>query len=333
MENSEIKNKNQIAFFNIIKKSFSENTTLANSVSDELGVGSDAAYRRIRGEKPLSFEETIKLCKRFKISFDMLIEGKNISLFDCVYRPINLSIPNEYQNYILALLNSFGKIKTAGNPSVLMSAIDIPVFHLMFHKELIIFKLYTWAHSVYSYNGSLEDFIKEIETPEIISHYRKISGNYEHIPSSEIWTENTINSTLRLINYYFEIKMFPNKEYPLSLCKHVLDILDKLKDWTENGSKNDRKTPFQLYLSEIDFECSYVLIKHSGQSSCAIRLFGLNGLNVLDKEFCTEAENHLTKLSKRSTLLCGNSEKERFKFFSSQQQKVQSLIEKIESGV
>ena len=56
MENSLKKNNEQVMFFEEIKKSLPPNESLVNAVSEMLNIGIDAAYRRIRGAKPLDFE-------------------------------------------------------------------------------------------------------------------------------------------------------------------------------------------------------------------------------------------------------------------------------------
>jgi hypothetical protein len=257
---------------------------------------------------------------------------RDIHLFNCTYKPINLSKPGEYQNYMFALSKNIEKLRISHGSSILMSAMDIPVFHLIAQKELTFFKLYTWTQSVYSHEGSLDDFMKEIETPEIVSCYQKIINNYESVPSAEIWTENTVGSTLRLINYYVDICCFSNKELPLLLCGQVLDILNKLQKWTENSAKGKRAAPFQLYISEMELENTYCLMKQSERNNCVLKLFTINSLNIFNQEFCRETENWLTRLTQRSVLLCGNSEKERIKFFNAQRQKVRFLMDKIQNS-
>jgi hypothetical protein len=61
-----------------------------------------------------------------------------------------------------------------------------------------------------------------------------------------------------------------------------------------------------------------------------VKLYTINGLNISDVRFCKETEDWLNNLVKRATLISGTSEKERFKFFNSQKQKVRNLIEKIQ---
>ena len=318
--------------FDIIQKALPANLALVDVISDLLDVGADASYRRIRGDKPISFEEALKLCRHFQLSFDMLTGLKPIHQFDCMYRPINMSNPNEYINYMQTLSKHVEKLKASHDSSILMSAMDIPVFHILPQKELTLFKVYTWAQSVYDNELCMDDFMKEFEKPEILTCYQKISENYELIPSAEIWMEKTIDATLRLIGYYVDICSFSNKELPLLLCEQLLTILNKLQQWAESGTKGARTTPFQLYVSEMELENTYLLMKQPEVSNCAVKLYTINSLNIFDQEFCRETENWLDKLAQRSTLLCGSSEKERVKFFHSQRQKIQFLIEKIQKS-
>lgn len=329
MDNSE---KIQKKLFEEIQKKLSTQYALVDIISDVLETGRDSAYRRIRCEKLLSIKETHVLCKHFQVSFDMLMGIKNVTQFNCIYRPINLSLPNEYEKYMQDLSKNLENLKNSHDSSIIISAVDIPVFHLISQKELTFFKLFTWFQSVYNYDGYLDDFFKDIETPEIVSCYNKVCSNYELIPSSEIWTENTINTTLRLINYYVDICSFSNKELPLLLCEQVLTILNQLQKWAENSKKGQRTTPFQLYVSEMELENTYILMKQPEVINCVIKLFTINSLNVSEIEFCQETENWLSKLSQRSILLCGNAEKERIKFFNSQRQRVRFLMEKIEKA-
>jgi len=331
MNNSENIFTVQKRLFEEVQKNLPAKFALVDTISEALNISFDAAYRRIRCDKLLDLKDIYTLCKHFRISFDMLMEGKSINQFDCIYRPISFSTPNEYLSYSLSLSKNFGKLASSNDSKMLMSAIDIPVFHLLSQKELTFFKLYTWFHSVYNYEGSLDDFMKEIDIPEIVSNHQKICNDYELVPSSEIWTERTIDTTLRLINYYVEIDDFPNKKLPFLICEQVLNILGKLQKWAESGNKGDSTIPFQFYLSEIDFECTYVLMKGAGITNCLVKLFTINSFNVLDRDFCNETENYLTKLSQRSIPLCGSAEKERIKFFNSQRQKVRALMEKIQS--
>ena len=329
MEKSENNSGIYRRLFKEIQKHLAPSLALVDAIADTLHISTDAAYRRMSGKTLLDIEEASILCNHFHIPFDLSKGVKDVYSFNCVYRPVDVSIQGDYLSHALFLSQHFEELRSVSDSSILMSAIDIPLFHLVYHKELIFFKLYTWAHSVYGYRGSLDDFIKELDTPEFTRCHQKICDDYEFIPSAEIWTDHTLDTTTRLINYYLDMETFTSKEFPLLLCEGLWSILTKFQQWVEKGKKGNGDASFQFYLSEIDFEGTYALLKQPGQKLCVVRQFTINSLTILDEDYCTEADNYLSKLAQRSILLCGGSEKERIKFFNTQREKVQDLMGKI----
>src|SRR6266436_1535345 len=60
----------QKQFFQQLKSRWPQHMSLADEIAELLNISNDSAYRRIRGEKPIAFEELQKLCGHFKISLD-----------------------------------------------------------------------------------------------------------------------------------------------------------------------------------------------------------------------------------------------------------------------
>ena len=72
----------QQLFFKHIKSLLPPHLSLVDTVAEVLAVSNDSAYRRIRGETQISFEEIKKLCEKFKISLDQLLQlNSNSYLF------------------------------------------------------------------------------------------------------------------------------------------------------------------------------------------------------------------------------------------------------------
>ena len=136
-----------------------------------------------------------------------------------------------------------------------------------------------------------------------------------------------------MLDYHYEIGSFNGKEIPLSLCKQLMELIDTLYKWAEKGKKGANETPFTLYVSETELEGTFFILKQQGKATCLVKLFTINNLSTNDELFCRETEKWLLSNAKCATLISGTSKKERVKFFDTQQQKVQSLIEKIESSV
>src|SRR5688572_31317655 len=69
----------QIAFFQQVKTMLSPNISLVDEVADLLNISNDSAYRRIRGEKPITLEEIQLLASHYKVSLDQFMNLKNDS--------------------------------------------------------------------------------------------------------------------------------------------------------------------------------------------------------------------------------------------------------------
>ena len=327
--NREIKNKNQVALFNLIEKEIPASSTLVDAVSDFLGVGHAATYRRIRGDKPVSLEETIKLCKHFNISIDSLA---NITVgskyFLCGFAPFDFNDINNYLAFAQGMSAEIENMRLMPEKEILLSAVDIPVFYFLAYNELTYFNLYTWNKNICNYPANFEDFFKEAYSGELAESFKKLVSNYQFIPSTEIWTDNTINSTLKMLDYHFEMGHFNDKKTPLLICEQLLVLMDTLYDCVKTGSKAP-KVPFKFYVSDIDIGNSFLIFKKGKLSHTLIRLYTINGLSISDELFCKETENWLHSLIKKASLISGASEKERHKFFETQKQKIENLIEKI----
>ncbi|GHU62212.1 hypothetical protein FACS1894123_02780 [Bacteroidia bacterium] len=59
--------------FEIIKGHIPDQYRLADLVGELLSVSPDSAYRRIRGEKELSFSELQTICRKFHLSLDEML--------------------------------------------------------------------------------------------------------------------------------------------------------------------------------------------------------------------------------------------------------------------
>src|SRR5882672_2575034 len=62
----------QQVFFNHIKSILPHHLSMVDEVANLLDISNDSVYRRMRGEKPLTFEEVQKLCVHFNISLDSI---------------------------------------------------------------------------------------------------------------------------------------------------------------------------------------------------------------------------------------------------------------------
>ena len=327
MRNKEKKLENQKRLFKTIQKDFPPQSSLAEKISELLGIGIDSAYRRIRGDKTISYDETVIICKHFGISLDVQLYGINKMQYNFV--PSDLMEIKSYLSYAQELALITEKISMKSGGEIILSAADVPAYQYVAFSELALFQLFSWHKNVYDFSGTYEDFINsdEINSNAISQVFSNIYQNYQQVPSTEIWTNHTIDSLLKLVKYHFELDHFHDKQIPVLLCDHLLNMLTNLKEWAVKGYKAPYNTPFKFFVNEIDIGNTFIFSHNEDMKRCIIRLFTINGLHIKDERFCHEVEIWLDSLMKRSVLISGTSTKERFNFFSSQIKKVTSLID------
>ena len=319
MKTELVKNENQVLLFDLIQKVLPTNLAMVDAISDLLNISTDAAYRRIRGVKMLDFEEAVLLCNHFKISLDTFVNLSHKEQIHFRFTPLVNNMQNQVV-YLQNLLDDIDSVRIAEG-EMIISAANLPDFNYFSYRELILFVLFVWDSSVYGFTGSFDKFTKNVDFNILLDYYDKIVKSYQLVPSTEIWTTDTIDRLLTLLNHHYEMGHFNDEKFPLLLCEQILDLINMLQNWAEKGSKGPHNTPYKLYVSEIDINNSFVMIKKENTAKCLVKLFTVNGLSTTDERFCQEIENWLDNTKQRATLISGASEKERHRFFNSLKQK------------
>ncbi|NJO69622.1 MAG: hypothetical protein HC830_10355, partial [Bacteroidetes bacterium] len=246
------------------------------------------------------------------------------------YTTLDIRDQGKYLEYMQRLSKSVEMVKQGKEKEIIFSATDVPVFHFMPFKELTIFKLFAWNNTAYNHKEKFETFLNNIDQLNFFPCYDTIFSDYTAIPSTEIWTINTIDPIIRLLDFYYDIGSFEKEDTFKLLCTQLEHMIGNIKQWVEQGYKDKgRQNTFKFYISETDLENSFGLFKRDNSTTCVIKLFTINSLSTNHEPFCQEARSWMESTISRAVLLTGASERERFKFFNSLQQKVNGLISKL----
>lgn len=309
---------------------------LASELSDLLGVNSDAAYRRMRGDTALTFDEIQKVCLRFNISFDSVInyQGRLVPFqFNAMFRD-KFSILN-YLSGIeqeLAMLSKMG----ADDAKITMTAMDLPYFRQFGFKSLSRFKLFFWQRSVLN----LDDFAtKKFDANETLGEYEDITDriyeNYHGVASTEIWAPETLDSTIKQVQYYLESGLFTNKESALQICDDIDALLTKLEGEAQLGRKliqtknGTISSPFEMYQSDIFLSNNCIQAEKAGRTYTYVSFNSFNSLMSFSPHFSEECNRWIEQIRLKSILLSEVSEKLRYQFFKSLRGKLEGLREMI----
>ncbi len=319
----------QVTLFQDAKNICHDKASFVEDISDLLCVSTDAAYRRIRGEKRISIDEFVTICLKYNISPNRYFNN-NTKDVPFVFTKMTTDIFHEYSKYMEALLSNFELLINSENPEIITLANDIPIFHLLNYPQLGIFKVYSWAIGSGKFEGNFEEFIERLDdTLDINNVYSQLFNKYNQIPSVEIWTRQTIDPIIRLIDYYYQSGNIKSADMALSLCNDLLKLIESLKLQCNSSIKNEC-TQFLFYLSDMEIDNTFIMLKNDANITCILKLYTIKSMNTRDKVFCDETLSWITNMIRNSTLISGTSQKDSFRFFNSMIQRVNFLIERIE---
>ena len=325
----------QELLFQAVRSKLAPNLSFVHELSELLEISYDSAYRRIRGEKELSLEELKTICFHYKISVDALFNLKNDHV---IFSALAIGEGGfDIENWLQSLLAAIKMIHAAKEKEIIYAAKDIPVFYYFEFPEIAAFKIYFWNKALIPASG-YENKLLTLEAPEnLYETGRQLLCHYIKIPTIEIWSEETISSVLRQIEYCFVSGFFARIEDVFRLCDVLESWLHHVQHQAESGTQIMFGSPceglensYRLYHNEVLVTDNTILVKTDGQKTCYNTYNVINQLITTNPVFCDQVENSLRNLMQKSTMISGTSAKERCRFFNILHEKVKTLRNRIE---
>lgn len=319
----------QTSFFKHIKKHLQPHIALVDEVADILNISTDSAYRRIRGEKLLTFDEIHQLAKKYNLSLDQFLHLQSIAIiFSGDY------IEHEdrgFENYLQNIVRQLSLFQSAMEKELLFFNKDIPLFHHFMFPELAAFKCYFWSR--YNLNNPrfnrgqflIQDFI------DIFNEFgKKIFELYQEIPSVEIWNLDCINTTIRQVDYYRQSKIFKSNDDIHTIYTCLEKLIDHLEKQAEAGLKFpygksavNSKVKYTVYINDFVLGDNTVIALIDGQKLAFLNHSVINYLVTQDEKFTSYIHKTMQILLKKSTLISETAEQERQRFFDMLRYKIQ----------
>ncbi|HBG71658.1 MAG: hypothetical protein A2W93_06895 [Bacteroidetes bacterium GWF2_43_63] len=311
------KDNTQDAFIDSLRAVIPSGHSLVNELADQLELSIDSAYRRLRGETEFSLSEIVKLCNHFHISFDSFCSAQGESVH------FHYNLPGDeamgFQQFVEHIRDGLQKLKSAKDSEIIYVADDIPFFLLFAFPQLAWFKCYYWMRSVMNVLEYQHGFFEDEIAPDVLmTAGQEILEAYRMAPSTEIWSEHTLNSILKQIDFYSESGFFKDSETSQKLYADLLLLVSEIRTMTESGTKRkdhagDNNFTFYLCDIEIGNNCIYTSIGKN--KKVFLRHSTFNTLETADEVFCSATRDWLNGLIRKSTQLSGMAEKQRNKYF------------------
>lgn len=318
----------QQELFRLLKGLIPSNLSFVDEIAELLNISNDSAYRRIRGEKPLTFDEIHILCSKYHLSLDKLM---NLSSDSIVFSGANIDIDHfDFNFYLNDLLNNMRTISQAREKMVYYEAKDIPLFYHFHYPDLAAFKYFFWMKTILCHTPYGKMQFEDNELTGIIQKPgAEIIKLYNTIPSTEIWSVETINSILKQIEFYKLSGVFKKKETVEKLLHDLSLVVDHIKEQAERGRKfcpgetpAGDETNFSLFSNEVILGKNSVVVETDGHVTVFINHNVLNYMITRDPAFCEYTRKCLNNSMKKSILISAVGEKDRNIFFNSLQEHI-----------
>jgi hypothetical protein len=324
----------QIKFFERLQEFYPRKGEIIDKLSELLHIKKDGIYRRIRGETILSVDELMVLAKAHRISVDNLLDiPKNDVVFTFNSFSNSIKEVDDYVENLSDLLKEFSKF---GKSQLYYASCEIPIFYYCLVPDVFAFKLYVWARTVWN----LDYFQNVSFSPDMISadtrlHVPELFNLYKQIPTLELWSYNIFDNTLSQIEYHFEGNMFKDGQIALDLCDGLMHIQECMRQMAahsakfgNNGSK-ESGSELKLYHNEMIYTNNTLLFHHPYGKTLFTTFCNPNFIMSNDQRIADFSENWFKTIINKSSLISGQNEKARNKFFDSIKRKIEQSKNRI----
>jgi len=327
----------QQQLFQQLKIKLSAESSVADELAKLLGLSIDSVYRRMRGEKTITFEELYKIAAHYKISLDQLM---NIDTGGFVFQGNLLNSKTfRFDAYLTGMVNIMAYFNSFKKKEAFHLSKDPPVFHFFHLRDIAAFKYYFWMSTLIFFPEFRNKKVNLDEYPdELFEKGQKICGLYNQIDSNEIWNIESWNSTIHQIDYYLDNKMFQSDNDALRVYNAMEKLLDHFEEQAKRGYKFNINDPdkkplgkFNMYFNEIVLQDNSMLFLLDDTKMASVAHSAINYMVTRDIDYCENFHFYVQNLIKRSTLISEVSEKERSRFFRRMRERIGKRKEAIGS--
>lgn len=310
----------QQSLFGIIKSRLLPDQSLPKLVAECLHVGLDAAYKKINGQRSIDMTELELLLTAFNIQLHELHSPVMNTKVWFDFNPIGLN-GNTYKTYLKKMIADLTFLSQNQVKHIIYSAKEVPMFYNFMFPELGCFKSFVWQKSILQLADYAGDqfSIDELDE-EIVEMGKQIIELFLDIPSKEIWNYETVNCTLRQIEFYRASKLFKDSKSEQTIMEQYHELIQHIEQQTACGLKLDvtghERAKFDLYHNELILGDNSVLVCFENNLRLAfVTPNAVNTFSTSNKLVTEYLEEMLQHILKKSVRLNKQSEKLRTPFF------------------
>lgn len=325
--------KNLKLFFENLEKTLPEHLTLNQALIKTLKINKDAASRRINGKTPITYSEACALSKAYGINLTPA-QSQQFSNVVFGYVPFK-SKQVDSKHFFQTISGLLQEMTSQKNAQLLHVAPEVPIYHCYNYPKLLNFRLFYWGKYLLNNPYYSKRIFNEVDIDaNITKHAKKAYENYCTVPSTEIWTPQTIQSILSHLHFCIETGDFLNQSEVESVLNEVSQMMQHIKQMAEENNKafnHDKKmnVPFLFYKIDVNINTSNLLAIMDNHKISYQQFNAINFMSTTQSDFCDENLEWIKNIQSKSSLLSGAGIVERQRFFNSVTKQINEFKESL----
>ena len=244
-------NQIQQQLFQEIKTKLPAESSIADEMARLLGISSDSAYRRMRGEKTITMDELYILATHYKVSVDQLM---NIQAAGFLFQgPIVNTSTYGFDQYLTSMMHTMAYFNSFKNKEIYYSCKDMPIFHHFHFRDLAAFKWFFWLKTYMQFPEFAKKQFNFSDYPDTLFELdQKVLGLYNQLPSTEVWNIESMSIIFRQIEFYRDGGVFRSDEDIFRLYEVIGKTWDHLEAQAALGYKFRHNDPEKKPMGKFD---------------------------------------------------------------------------------
>lgn len=309
-----------------IKKYISNDDKIVSRLEDILNIGQQSIYRRLRGEIPFTFEETMKIALNLSFSLDEIIgkyHPKGTFLNMESYLKEEMDFTEVYEDFISKSVDLIHKVGNASDSILITARNKFPPSLLLRFENLTRFKFFKVRHLQEENAFNLP--FSEIElTSGNKESMKKYLYNYRQINKIElILDNNTLLSFIKEITYFYKRHLISESDLN-QLQSELFELVDYMEKIMLN-KKIDSGAEVSVYISTFNIETNYSYLQYDEKQLVRFWVYAEIPMVISDPKICEMQREWLESLKKYSTLITGSNELQRIQYLNRQREYIKNI--------
>ena len=326
----------QQEFFKNLERSFATRSDMVAAIGEDLRIGRNAVYRRLKGDTSLAASEMLQLARSYHIDLNFIKDDPSRI---AAYHPVApVGITSEV-DFFRALQRSIVTVQSWQEASFHYVTPELPLAYELLFPTVRALKIYfhgltTWRLSKWK----SVPFSPKLIHPEAIELAEDFVAQTFQLPGTECLMPTLYDVTIGQINYLIEIGRLREKELVVALFEELTALNEHLaamcrarRRFAPGQTAAAHHPAGSIYQNEIASTTNLLFVTSREQSVLITSPINPNFEVTTDEAVYKRSDQWYSALLEQGTLLGEGSAKHTAQFFRASRLRIEQGREKADS--